>query len=253
MQRGLDLARPRFERVRLPKRRKTTTRHLGRRISPVPSAARTCPKICKTRELSAADGVYVPTVTESAQLDELTLARARRGDASAQLTIILHGQQAVYSLCVALCGNEAEDLTQETFLRAFAALYRFELGGPATFRTWLLTIARRLCRDYARNRARRPLVFDSDADAASLTPGPDQAFAAARAAARVRAAVLELDADKRAVIALREWEGLDYTEIAAIEEISVGTVRSRLARARDELRMRLPDLAPQHQELQDVS
>lgn len=195
--------------------------------------------------------MYVVTVAQRDPISDLTLASACRGDAGAQLRLIQQTQQAVYALCVALSGNEAEDLTQETYMRAFAALPRFVVGGRASFLTWLLTIARRLCRDHARGRARRPLVLDSDADAMTTAPGPAAQLASARAAARVRAAMLELDADKRAVIALHEWAGMDYEEIAAIEEIAVGTVRSRLARARHELRERLPDLAGM-EELQDV-
>jgi RNA polymerase sigma-70 factor, ECF subfamily len=169
-------------------------------------------------------------------IDEITLAAARRHDASAQTQIIEATQQSVYSLCVALCGNEAEDLTQETFLRAFAALPRFDSNGSATFRTWLLVIARRACRDHARTRNRKPVVLDGDADAASDALGPADALHQAQQAALVRVAVATLDEDHRVVIALRQWESLSYEEIAEIENVPVGTVRSRLARAKEQLR-----------------
>jgi RNA polymerase sigma-70 factor, ECF subfamily len=187
------------------------------------------------RELLARCGLYICNVP--LLIDEITLAAARRHDVSAQTRIIEAMQQSVYSLCAALCGNEAEDLTQETFMRAFAALSRFDAGGSATFHTWLLVIARRACRDHARTRTRKPLVLDSDADTASDELGPSDVLHQSQQAVLVRAAVAELDEDHRAVIALRLWESLSYEEIAEIENVPVGTVRSRLARAKEQLRV----------------
>jgi RNA polymerase sigma-70 factor, ECF subfamily len=167
------------------------------------------------RELSEPAGLYISNVAQI--IDEITLAAARRNDPAAQTRIIEATQQSVYSLCVALAGNEAEDLAQETFLRAFAALRRFDANGSATFRTWLLVIARRACRDHARGRSRRPVHLDNDADAIADIAAPDEALEQMQNAWRVRQAVATLDEDQRAVIALREWEGLSNLKHYPIE------------------------------------
>jgi RNA polymerase sigma-70 factor (ECF subfamily) len=166
-------------------------------------------------------------------MDEL--AAIRRGEAGAFRRLVERYQQPVYALCVALAGSDGEDLAQETFLRVHRSLAGFDPDGPATLRSWILTIARRLCHDRARHVGRGVEVL-APADAADEAAGPEEQAHAAWLGRRVRAAVAALPVEQRVVIALREWEGLDYEEIAAIEGVPVGTVRSRLARARAALR-----------------
>ena len=135
-----------------------------------------------------------------------------------------------------------DDLTQETLLRALRALVRFEYDGRARLVTWILTIATRLALDHI--RASRPR-----ADAASVPggvpvtlPRPDQeADRRALAGALVRA-VDALSPHFRAAFLLREVHGLSYEEISRALSIDVGTVRSRLSRARVSLQAALAEL-----------
>jgi|SoiMethySBSTD1v2_1073268.scaffolds.fasta_scaffold456682_2 RNA polymerase sigma-70 factor (ECF subfamily) len=147
--------------------------------------------------------------------------------------LLLAYQQPVYALCVALAGSDGEDLAQETFLRVFRAIGDYDPRGPATLRSWILTIARRLCTDRARHVGRGVEVAGPAPDVVDSRSGPEEQLDTAR---RLRSALAALPEDQRVVVALREWEGLDYEEIAAIEGVPVGTVRSRLARARTALR-----------------
>ncbi|HET7500191.1 MAG TPA: sigma-70 family RNA polymerase sigma factor [Kofleriaceae bacterium] len=177
-----------------------------------------------------------------AELDELTLARAQRGEPSAWRALIERYQGPVFALLSRMLAPAArrdlvEDLAQETFLRAFRALPGFDRGAPGRLSSWILTIATRLALDELRQR--RPAldaVHAIDVQAAAAMR-PDRRLLA-EAVAR---AVAQLSADHRAVILLREVHGLSYDEIAAALEISPGTVRSRLSRARDELRAQLAE------------
>ena len=163
-------------------------------------------------------------------IDATTLAACRRGDARAFRALVLAYQQVVVSLCTALAGADGEDLAQETFVRVLGAIGRFDPAGPATLRSWILVIARRLCHDRAR-RPQHPIVA-CEAEA----PDPYRELMRAHQARDLADAIAQLPPEQRVVLALREWEGIDYEEIAAIEGIPIGTVRSRLARARETLR-----------------
>jgi len=168
-------------------------------------------------------------------LDELTLRRAQRGDERAWRDLIEHHQRAVHALVwrllVGRARHRAEDLVQETFVRVLRALPKFDPAGPATLSTWILTIATRL----VLNELRRP-------EAQSLEHEPIAADRADRDAERQRlgaaiaAGVAELPEGQRAVLVLREYHDLDYAEIADVLELDVGTVKSRLARARAAMR-----------------
>jgi RNA polymerase sigma-70 factor (ECF subfamily) len=172
------------------------------------------------------------------ELDNLTLVRCQRGEARAFRTLVERYQDRVYGLCVALAGPDAEDLAQETFVRVHASVGAFDAAGPAPLSGWILTIARRLCADRARKRQRHarlaPLAPEREP-----APRVDGALEAAERARAVRAAVAALPEEQRAVVALQAWDGLDYEQIAAIERVPVGTVRSRLARAKQALKRAL--------------
>jgi RNA polymerase sigma-70 factor (ECF subfamily) len=168
-------------------------------------------------------------------LDELTLRRAQRGDERAWRDLIERYQQPVHALIWRMFAGRArhrvEDLTQETFVRVLRALPGFDPAGPASLSTWILTIAARL----ARNELRRP-----EAAAIEREPiGRDRADADAerrRIGAAIAAGVAELSDEQRAVFVLREYHELEYAEISGALEIDVGTVKSRLSRARTQLR-----------------
>jgi RNA polymerase sigma-70 factor (ECF subfamily) len=160
---------------------------------------------------------------------ELAL-RAGRGDAAAQAAFVRATQAEVWRFSAALVDpGAADDLTQETYLRAFQALPGFE--GRSTVRTWLLGIARRTCADHLRAVVRRRrLDAKLAAQAWTDAPHPDPAH-------RLGAEDLlaRLGEDRKTAFVLTQVLGLSYAEAAAVEDVPVGTIRSRVARARDEL------------------
>ncbi len=184
----------------------------------------------------------------SGELDEVTLARARRGDDDARRQLILHHQDRVFRFLwrMLACrgqGALAEDLCQETFERVLRNLAGFSTAGPARLSTWILTIATRLALKELRRRRVRDAA-DGRIDVlieAEPLPGPDRQTERAALGRAVRGAIARLGPDHRAVIILREYEELDYDSIARMLDIQVGTVKSRLARARAELREALDE------------
>jgi RNA polymerase sigma-70 factor (ECF subfamily) len=149
---------------------------------------------------------------------------AQLGDQAAAARFVRATQAEVWRLVAHLGGREvADDLTQETYLRAFGALPRF--AGRSSARTWLLVIARRVCADHVRAAARgrrevpaRPAVTADISDQVVL-----------------RALVEGLPGPRREAFVLTQLLGLGYDEAAAVCGCPVGTIRSRVARARDDL------------------
>src|ERR1700742_2749035 len=147
--------------------------------------------------------------------------RARRGDAAAAAEFVRGTQTDVWRLCAHLGSRAtADDLTQETYARAFAALHRF--AGRSSARTWLLAIARRVCADAVRGAVR------SRAALAGVRPDPAESVA-------VRLLLDRLDLERREAFVLTQIVGLSYAEAADVVGCPVGTIRSRVARARTEL------------------
>lgn len=168
-------------------------------------------------------------MTEGENTTELAL-RAGAGDAAALAELVRATQSEVWRFTAALIDPaSADDLTQETFLRAFKALPSFE--GRSSARTWLLGIARRTCADHLRAVVRRRRL-DARLAAQAVTdlPAPD-------AAHRLGTADLlaGLSDERRTAFVLTQVLGLSYAEAAEVEDVPVGTIRSRVARARDEL------------------
>jgi RNA polymerase sigma-70 factor, ECF subfamily len=180
----------------------------------------------------------------SGELDEITLARAQKGERVAWAKLVAHHQGAVFALISRILGrrrgSEAhQDLAQETFLRVFRALPTFERRGPARLSTWILTIASRLAISELR---RRPVEYLLPVDVADPAV-PDDGGAARRVLARaLEKAMGELAAPYRAAFLLRELHDLSHEEIARALDIPVGTVKSRLSRARQGLASVLRDL-----------
>lgn len=162
--------------------------------------------------------------------DAITLAalRARRGDDEAAAAFVRATQADVWRLCVHLGSRQAaDDLAQETYSRAFAALHRF--GGRSSARTWLLSIARRVCADAVRQAVRHRDLHARAAAGVQLLSG-DPADATA-----VRALLAGLERDRREAFVLTQLVGLSYAEAAEVCGCPVGTIRSRVARARADL------------------
>jgi RNA polymerase sigma-70 factor (ECF subfamily) len=158
--------------------------------------------------------------------DEITTAalRARRGDAAAASEFVRATQADVWRLCAHLgSADQADDLTQDTYARAFASLHRFL--GRSSARTWLLSIARRVCADAVRSaqQARR------------LAPPETKTVEDPAGSVAVRALVAALEPQRREAFVLTQVVGLSYAEAADVCSCPVGTIRSRVARARADL------------------
>jgi RNA polymerase sigma-70 factor (ECF subfamily) len=171
------------------------------------------------------------------------LVRARAGDREAQAAFVATYQARVFAICVALAGPDAEDCAQDALVAALQELRRFDPEGEAALGTYVLRIARNRCVDRNRSaRVRTTAGSDVEAIASDAERDAERQLVSAREAEAVRMAILELPLEQRAALALREWGGLDYEAIAAIENVPVGTIRSRIARAKDALRERLVDV-----------
>lgn len=164
-----------------------------------------------------------------AERDRALVARALAGEEQAFARLVERYGQPILSLCFAstMDAAEAEDLSQEIFVAAWRNLSRFR--GESRFSTWLFALARNACIDRARRSRRRPLVGlpEHASELAALEPG-----AGAVDAAEVFAAARTLSLPLRQALLLRDLQGLSYEEIAVLEDVPIGTVRSRIASAR---------------------
>jgi len=188
--------------------------------------------------------------------DEVLLARCRAGQMAAFGTLVERYQHRLYNAVLRMVGNtdDAQEITQDAFVRALQGLRQFR--GRSGFYTWLFRIGMNLSINLRRRRHRVPVVsFSSDnnpagtqADGLANLAGPAEASPVHRAEVheahrRALAALAELEPAMRAVVILRDIEDLDYAQIGRILDIPVGTVKSRLSRARMALRDKL---RPQH-------
>jgi RNA polymerase sigma-70 factor (ECF subfamily) len=164
-------------------------------------------------------------------VDEHTrlLLAARDGDRVCFAAWVRQTQSEVWRLCAHLVDRQAaDDLTQEVYLRAWRALPAFR--GEATARTWVLSIARRTCADAVRSRVRRRRLLD----ALRRRGTPDRTADAAQQIT-LDDLIAGLHPDRRAAFALTQITGLSYADAAAVCGCPVGTIRSRVARARADL------------------
>ena len=163
--------------------------------------------------------------------DELqAVARAQAGDEAAFAQLVQRYGQPVLSICYASVLNpaDAEDLAQEVFLAAWRSLPRFR--GDAAFSTWLFTLARNRCIDRARRARVRPQLVAESEHAPAAQYVADEA--PRRLATAILASAATLSLPLRQALLLRDIQGLSYEEIAQLQDIPLGTVRSRIAAAR---------------------
>ncbi len=174
-------------------------------------------------------------------MDKAVLADSRRGDASAYDRLVAAYQDRVYQVAYRITGHreDAWDAAQEAFVRAFRGLRAFR--GEASLSTWITRIAVNTALDVVRRRPPRAL---SAADGALAAPDVTDEVLRRDQQRRVQQAITALPADQRAAVILRDVQGLSYDEIAELLRVPIGTVRSRLSRGRDTLRVALADLAP---------
>jgi RNA polymerase sigma-70 factor (ECF subfamily) len=179
--------------------------------------------------------------------EQAILERVRRGDQAAYRGVVERYQGRLFAVARGILrdGDEASDVVQETFLRAYLRLATFHEGSQLF--TWLYRIAVNLCLDRIRRRRREAAaLYDARLDRADVGLGrgersPFEQHAAAELSQRLLAALDGLPPAHRAVIVLREVEGLSYAEIARAVGCPVGTVMSRLFHARRKLQLALAD------------
>ena len=183
--------------------------------------------------------------------DAVLVEQCRRGDSAATEKLILKYQNRIYNAILKICANpdDAAELTQDTFVKVIENIDRFE--ARSSFYTWAFRIAVNLTLNYCQRNVRLGLVsldakdneYDGQArrvlkEFLSDDSSPDPAMVAANKELYRLAvsALMKLDEAQRAVVVLRDIEGMNYAQIAEVLDIELGTVRSRLSRARSNLR-----------------
>ncbi len=184
-------------------------------------------------------------------LDEQLVERVQRGDKNAFNLLVKKYQHKVVNLVARYVNNPGDvpDVAQEAFIKAYRALPTFR--GESAFYTWLYRIAVNTAKNYLTSQGRRPPSSDVEADEAEYYGGgealqevatPENLALTDEIKRTVFAAIEALPEDLRTAITLREMEGLSYEEIAEIMDCPVGTVRSRIFRAREAIDKKLQPL-----------
>ena len=180
--------------------------------------------------------------------DEFTLRRAQKGDARAFEMLVTPHEQMLWRVCWHYTHHreDAADCLQETMLKAWKAIKTYR--SDCSISTWLYRIAVTVCLDFLRKQKRLPPTESADALAeeegftpTDPSPTPDEAVLRAESADNIRAAIDSLPAEMRTVIILYALQGLGYEEVAAAMDTSVGTVKSRINRARQKIAKFLQD------------
>ncbi len=177
--------------------------------------------------------------------DEIKVIRqVQKGDTQAFETLVTAHEKQVYNLCLRMVGNpeDAADLAQEAFLKAWRSLpgYKFE----SAFSTWLYRLTGNLCIDFLRRQKRRPTAAqlpeqneeDPVMELPDTAPSVEQQLTHKEDRRAVADAMMDLEEEFRLVLTLRVVEELSYEQIGQVLDLPVGTVKSRLARARIKLR-----------------
>ncbi len=194
-------------------------------------------------------------MNEQGDADALLVERAKRGEVSAFEMLVVKYQRRIERLVGRMVRDTdlVQDIAQETFIRAYRALPQFR--GESAFYTWLYRIAVNTAKKALLEKKRDPLVFEGALVSteegeepsrveSALTDGetPETVLAGRQVAATVNAAIDALSEDLRQAIVLREIEGLSYEEIADVMNCPIGTVRSRIFRAREAIAVKLRPL-----------
>jgi RNA polymerase sigma-70 factor (ECF subfamily) len=183
------------------------------------------------------------------------VAAFQKGDKKAFDRLVLKYQRTVFNVCYRFLGNydDANDSAQETFVKVYRSLKRFR--GDARFSTWLYRIAVNTCKNrvgslafrMGRKTERIDAPKDEDGDRGGREPAsenayPNGAYERKEKMRRIQKAIDTLPADQKSIVILRDIEGLTYEEIGGITGLRPGTVKSRLSRARHQLRNLLKDV-----------
>jgi RNA polymerase sigma-70 factor (ECF subfamily) len=183
--------------------------------------------------------------------EEVLVARARRGDLKAYDKLVKRYQERIYATLYHMTSNheDANDLAQESFIKAFQALKSFK--GGSSFYTWLYRIAVNKTINFLKQRKNRPhmslndIDFNAEHDPDMLAliseQTPRRAAGLTELQEKLNAALLKLSESHRLVVVLHDVQGLSHEEIAKVMDCNVGTVRSRLFYARQQLQGFLAD------------
>lgn len=174
--------------------------------------------------------------------DKELVALAQKGDSKAFDFLVVKYQHRIMALISRFVNDhqEVQDVAQEAFIKAYRALGNFR--GDSAFYTWMYRIAINTAKNYLVSRGRRPPSSDVDAEDAVYLEGsdrlkdfenPENSLSSEQLMDAVNKAIQALPEDLRMALTLREYDGLSYDEIAHIMDCPVGTVRSRIFRARD--------------------
>lgn len=181
-------------------------------------------------------------VQPASQTDEQLVSRVQKGDKRAFDLLVIKYQHKIFAIISRFVKDQAEvqDVAQETFIKAYRALANFR--GDSAFYTWIYRIAINTAKNHLVSRGRRPPASDVDVEDAEFYSGgeqlkdlgtPEGQLLRDELEAVVNKAIKELPEDLRTAVTLREMEGLSYEEIAEVMSCPVGTVRSRIFRARE--------------------
>jgi len=198
--------------------------------------------------------------SKSSNDDRDLVGRARRGDQEAFTQLIVQYQVPLYNMALRMVGrpDDAADIAQEAFLRAWEKIRTLR---DAPFKSWLFQIAANLCYDHFRRGRRYGVMPDEDqtSNQASnvvglgiATSDPQERAEANERTRLVRDCIQALEHDMRIAIILRDVNGMAYDEIAAVLRVPLGTVKSRIARARAQVQERLqqhPDFFPAREDV----
>lgn len=168
---------------------------------------------------------------------ENIIARARRGDADAFEQLVVAYRDQVFRLALRMCGNEADadEVAQEAFLSAWKALPNFR--GDSRFSTWLYQLTSHAAIDLMRRKKRQIAAEDiTEVSAPDPAPGPQQQAEQSETRQAVRDAMAQLSPEYRQIVVLRFLQELSYEEIGAVLKLPPGTVKSRLNRAKSQLK-----------------
>jgi RNA polymerase sigma-70 factor (ECF subfamily) len=218
-----------------------TARREAAALSAGTLAALRCVMGMGERQAMASLEAFPPHVEK--ELSRETLEALRAQDAAAFRRFVVRYERSVFALVSRIAGSGAqvEDLAQEVFLRAYRAFPTFDLDGPASVSTWLLTIAVRLAINARKHDARAAARKLGDAAEVRDAVTPETERARRELGRAIARAAEELSDDQRAAFVLAEFHGMPLGDIAAALEIPEGTVKTRLFRARAHLRERLAD------------
>ncbi len=185
--------------------------------------------------------------------DRMLVERAKTGDTAAFDELVRRHYERVYRNAYRILESveDAEEVVQETFARAVLALDRFD--HRASFFTWLVSIARNAAFDQLRSKKRRARTYGIEEGFDNLavdhSSSPFAASTDSESSAIVRKGLMRLNERDRTLLILREYEGLQYEEIAKVLDCSVGTIESGIHRARKKLRYYLAALEPNQDDI----